>query len=141
MLATIARFLDPVEAQVVRARLESEGIAASVAGYQHALADWTLLPALGGASLQVPAAQATLALEVLQDYRSGTLEADLLEQHPATARAACPHCGSTGAMRLPSLRHRVRAAVLALGLGIPAPVDASERRCRDCGKRWRAAGA
>lgn len=141
MLVTIARFLDPVEAQVVRARLESEGIAASVAGYQHALADWTLLPALGGASLQVPATQATLALGILQDYRSGALEADLFQQHPATAPEVCPHCGSTSAMRLPSLRHRVRAVVLALGLGLPAPVQASERRCRDCGWRWRAADA
>lgn len=105
------------------------------------MADWTLVPALGGASLQVPAAQATLALEILQDYRSGVLEADLFQQHPATTSEVCPHCSWANAMCLSPLRQRVRAVVLALGLGIPAPVQASERRWRDCGWRWRAADA
>ena len=44
MLVTLARYFDPWEAHVLRARLESEGIPATVTGDQHIIANWPSAP-------------------------------------------------------------------------------------------------
>ncbi len=52
-LITLRDNLDPAEAQILRARLEAEGIPAYLLGEQHVQIDWTASIALGGVRLQV----------------------------------------------------------------------------------------
>lgn len=108
MLVTLARFLDPWEAYVVRALLEAEGLPATVAHAHHAIANWPMSLALGGTAVQVPAPLLVSARagDRLSDRRAGAaierrsrhtqralpaLRLDGLQAHDAAASAhRCP---------------------------------------------------
>ena len=53
MLITVATFTDPLEAHIVRGRLEAEHIECFVMHEHHIWANWFLSTALGGVKLQV----------------------------------------------------------------------------------------
>ena len=55
MLATVATFIDPTDAHILRARLEAEGIPACVVNEHHVRLNWFQAMALGGARVQVAA--------------------------------------------------------------------------------------
>lgn len=134
MLATVARFLDPWEAYVVRARLEADGIPATVAFAHHAIANWPMSLALGGTSVQAPAEFLTQARKILADYQSGILE-DELNDVAGLQKEHCPRCGSTNFKR--TMPWRKRACAILIVLLIAAfPARRSLFICRDCGHRW-----
>ncbi len=135
MLITIARYFDPWEAHILRARLVAEGIPASVAGEQHMMADWPLSVALGGAALQVPSAHLDQAREVVALYHSGALMAELIAEHPE-CEDRCPVCGRTDLKA--TVPHGQRAALIASFLlaSAPFPTCASRMQCNSCGHRW-----
>lgn len=134
MLVTLARFLDPWEAHVVRARLEAEGIPATVAFANHAIADWPMSLALGGTLVQVPAAFLAQAKATLAEYESGTLE-DALHEATDSERERCPRCRSTDFIRTMSLRKRMFAVLVCLFFA-PFPTRRSRFICRSCGHEW-----
>lgn len=136
MLTTVGRYFDPWEAHILRARLEAEGIPASVIGDQHIIANWPLSVALGGTALQVPQQFAVQAQEVIAAYHAGTYEQDLIAEHPE-AVDACPACGA--AEIASSVPHRQRALAVATFLfaSAPFPTSASDMQCKACGHRWR----
>ena len=75
-LVSLRDNLEPVEAQILKARLEADGISAYLHGEQHVQADWTIAIALGGVRLQVrsrdcEAAKAILAAVERGDYALG----------------------------------------------------------------------
>jgi hypothetical protein len=51
---TVASFQDPVEAQIVCALLQSEGLSATVADLNLVTANWPWALAVGGVKVQVP---------------------------------------------------------------------------------------
>jgi hypothetical protein len=134
MLATLARFLDPWEAHVIRARLEADGIPASVAFANHAIVNWPMSIALGGTAVQVPAAFLEQARKILSDYQSGILEDELLEA-TGTPKEHCPHCGSTDFKRTMPWHERAIAALVSV-LVAPFPTRRRKFICRDCGCTW-----
>ena len=136
MLTTIARYFNPSEAQILCARLQAEGIPATVAGDQHMMADWTLMVALGGARLQVPAAFTEQAAELIRAYHAGEVEQDLLAQAPDAAER-CPACGSRHLVKRVPVRQRALLLATFLFVAAPFPTQASRYRCSDCGHRWR----
>jgi hypothetical protein len=73
---TIARILNPINAQILQARLVAEGIMA-VLGDANMAQTYNLISiAIGGAKLRVPRSQVAAANEILAAIRSGRLAAD-----------------------------------------------------------------
>ncbi|MQP76366.1 hypothetical protein CQ393_10755 [Stenotrophomonas sp. MYb238] len=136
MLLTIARYFDPWEAHILRARLEVEGIPARVTGDQHIIANWPLSVALGGAALQVPDSHAGQAREIITAYHAGILEQDLIAAHPEAAEA-CPDCGKTEISATVPPGQRLLAVATFFFASGPFPTRASRMTCRACGKQWR----
>jgi hypothetical protein len=62
---TVGWYLHPLEAEIARGLLESEGIPAFLHSCQHSLLNWPMTLALGGVRLQVPPSAVGQALEVL----------------------------------------------------------------------------
>ena len=137
MIATIGRFLDPWEAHIVRARLETDGIPASLAFSHHSIANWPFSLALGGTAVQVPAAFYEQALDVLAAYRTGQFERDLLVE-AGIEPEHCPRCSSTDFRRTIHARQRVLALVLGLFTSALFPTSLSRLICKSCGHRWTA---
>lgn len=134
MLVTLARFLDPWEAHVVKAQLEADGIPATVAFAQHAIANWPMSLALGGTAVQVPASFTAQAWMLLADYEAGVLEKVLCEAI-GLQMEHCPRCGSTDFKRTMPWRKRAGAILIILFFA-PFPTSRSKFICRNCGCRW-----
>ena len=134
MLVTVATFTNPVEAHIVRGRLESEGITTFVAHEHHIWANWFLSVALGGVKLQVAPADARRAGEILSADRRGEFEALLAAEQPPPAPPACPACNSSDIGRTRASRG---ISLFAAGLAsLPLPYTANRLRCRSCGHSW-----
>lgn len=76
MLATIARFADPLEAQIACGRLRAEGIDAYVADAHMGLANWEWRLAVGGTRVLVDEAQVEFARKVMRDLDAGRYALD-----------------------------------------------------------------
>lgn len=134
MLATLAKFLDPWEAYVVRARLEADGIPASVAFVNHAIANWPMSLALGGTIVQVPASFLAQSQKILADYQAGTLE-DELNEAIGSQKEHCPRCGSSNFKRSMLGCKRLYATLIVLFVAA-FPIKYSLLICRECRYRW-----
>ena len=73
---TIARFLVPTYAHIMRGRLEADGIPVIVADGNFVQNNSLLAVAVGGVRLQVPAALAAEAREILAAIRAGSIALD-----------------------------------------------------------------
>lgn len=139
MLATVAKFLDPWEAYVVRARLVADGIPATVAFANHAIVNWPMSLALGGTIVQVPSDFLPQSRKVLADYQAGALEAELNDAM-GSQEEHCPRCGSTDFTRTMLRRKRFYAILIVL-LVAAFPTKRSLFICRECGCKWEWGGA
>jgi hypothetical protein len=72
---TIEAFSIPLEAEILRARLESDGIPAVVIDGNLVQTDWFLSNAVGGAKVQVPERYIERAREIISVMNSGELSA------------------------------------------------------------------
>ncbi len=136
MLQTVERFLDPWEAHIVCARLNADGIPATVAFANHAIIDWPAALALGGTAVQVPEEHLAQARRIVADYRAGELEAELPEESELR-EGCCSECGSGAVRKVAPLRQRLLAGLLGI-FGAPFPTRESEMVCDNCGARWKA---
>ena len=135
MLVTLARFVDPWEAHIVRARLEAEGVPASVAYANHAIVNWPMSLALGGTAVQVPRCSLEQSRALLSNYEAGILE-DVLNEEIGIKREHCPDCGSTNFRRTMPWHKRLYAIAIVL-LFAPFPTSRSQFICKDCGCQWK----
>lgn len=135
MLVTLTRLVDPWEAQVLRSRLEADGIPATVAHAGHAVVHWPMSLALGGTAVQVPEAFLAASRALLAAYRAGDLE-EVLNAELGMHAEHCPRCGSRQFLRTMSPRDRAIALLIVL-LFAPFPARRSLRICDACGFRWR----
>ena len=76
MLATIARFADPLEAQIACGRLRAEGVDAHVADAHMGLANWEWRLAVGGTRVLVDESDAEVARKVMRDLDAGRYALD-----------------------------------------------------------------
>lgn len=145
-LTTVATYLNPWDAHVMRGLLESEGIAASLAGEHHVWANWQWSLALGGVRLQVPAKDADTATEILSRYANGEFEAALqdelkanstdsadLAETQAARPLTCPHCGSSHIEPAGSVTSMAAALSILFFLGVIVPQH-RDKKCGSCGK-------
>jgi hypothetical protein len=132
-MITLESFTDPLEANVLRALLESEGIPAFVADEQQVWMNWYLSHALGGAKLQVPAEHERAARAVLAAYRAGEYQRALEEQRGLDP-LACPRCGCRERVAVRANASR-GLAILAWSLAqTPFPPRQVGMRCAACGE-------
>jgi hypothetical protein len=123
---TVGWYLHPIEAEIARGLLESEGIPAFLHTNNHSLLDWPLTLALGGIRLQVPPGAAQEAIEILQTVDPLP---DIQEE------IACPDCGS---LNTKDEETSWQIAFLIVHfLHIPLPFRRGYRRCLGCDKKWR----
>ena len=88
MFTTVARYLDPVEAQIARGRLVAEGIEAHLGDEHLAVANWEWRLAIGGIRVRVADDDAARAREVLRAMDAGEYAIDdHAEPHPPELRA------------------------------------------------------
>jgi hypothetical protein len=135
MLTTVGRYLDPWEAHILRARLEAEGIPATVSGDRHMIMNWPISIALGGAMLQVPEPYVEQATRVVENYNGGVFEQELIAEFPDAADK-CPVCGSKGIAASVPIWRRVVVLITTIVASAPFPAKASKMHCSQCGYNW-----
>lgn len=69
-LVTVATFTTPFEAEIVKGRLEEEGVTAVVRDAEMVTADWTMSQAVGGVKVRVPEAEVERARAILAEEAS-----------------------------------------------------------------------
>jgi len=126
MLTTIATYSLPYEAQIARAKLDSEGIPAYIADEHTINMQWLYSNALGGVRLQVPQSFAQQAIEVLaEDCTEALIDQEGIDT------VTCTVCGSSNTE--PHQIGRRRAFLVFLGLDFPMFPVKNTVRCRECG--------
>ena len=128
MLVTVASFHDSIEAQIVRALLESEGIPAMLADLNLVSANWAMSVAVGGVRVQVLAENLDEARKLVAAYHAGELAYGA--EH-ATA-AACASCGSAEIARVVPASQKALAIATFAFAGVPISTT-TQRVCRNCG--------
>ena len=125
-MITIATFSLPIEAQIARAKLDSEGIPAFVADEHTINAQWLYSNALGGVRLQVPDCFAEQANNILaQDY------SELLIAEQGIDSKHCLYCGNE---KLEPIKKTKRIAfIVFFFFNIPLPFK-TQFACLRCGK-------
>jgi Putative prokaryotic signal transducing protein len=132
-LITVEIFSTLWEAQLARARLESEGIHSIVADESFARLYSGLSNALGGVRLRVREEDAPRAAGLLQDRRP-IPEIYLVTEEDA-ARPRCPGCKSDNL----DFERWSRVGFLSswMILGVPLPIPRRRWICRNCGADWK----
>jgi hypothetical protein len=136
MLITIATFTNPLEAHIVRGRLQAEGIETWVAHEHHIWANWFLSTALGGVKLQVRPEDVQQAGEILRQEQAGDYETLVEEtgKEDAEPRPTCPACGSED---ITPIRRSGRLSLFIVWLSsLPLPYSSVTMACRSCGHTW-----
>ena len=137
-LITIANFSHPTEADPVVAWLESEGIECFLTNEHTVIMNWLYSNAIGGVGVQVKAADAERANEILQVV----LNPDTVGSEPTPADSEtdqgsdaainmrCPQCGSENVYFEKFSRRLVFASWVLLT--VPLPFFRRKWRCREC---------
>ncbi len=126
----IATYLDPLEAEIARGLLESEGIPASLADENLVRMNWSFALAVGGVRLLVPPEAADAARAVLERQRNGEYE-QALEQETGIPQGVCERCGSRSFQPVHSAWW-ILLLVLSFGLAMIFPPPRKGVRCRQC---------
>jgi len=139
-LVTIARFNNPVEAHLVRTKLESEGIDCAVIDEIRGSTGWQYAIAIGGVRLQVNESDAQRALEILQGFQDEPIGDEPAEEQIAESETesdrCCPRCGAAEIQYEEFSRRLVFISLVFLGF--PLPFLKRRWTCRNCGYQWKA---
>jgi hypothetical protein len=137
-LVTVRRYRDLSEGIVARSLLQSLGLRAELRDENLIRLDWQISNFIGGLRLQVPAADAATAEELLSqpviDPIPMNETADPDSDPDEYVQPRCPHCGSNEI----SFEGHSRAAALTslYVLSLPLPPGPETWLCHACGTRW-----
>jgi hypothetical protein len=134
VLKTVASFREPYEAQLVRGKLEAEGIPAIVQDEHLVQMNWTYSQAIGGVKVQVPEEALERARQILvegQGVEFGTTE-DSVEE--PDEEDICPKCGSSSTFPRP---YSLSSIALSIIYCLPIFWRKEGKVCRNCGTAWR----
>ena len=130
-LTTIRRYRDLSEALVARAVIESAGIFCFLKDENFARLVWQDSNFIGGIRLQVAAADAEAAQEILSQPVPDRID---IPDQPGFEQPRCPRCTSTDIIWE---RQGRKAALASLYLfSLPMPRGSESRTCNSCGVRW-----
>ncbi len=130
-IVTIATFSYPMEAEIARGKLESEGIWAFVADDYMVTMNWLYSNAVGGVKLQVRESDTENALQIL-NQSSPISEEPFDEEYD---QPTCPRCMSH------STQYQIFESRLVflswLLLTFPLPFVKRKWKCMECGFSWK----
>jgi hypothetical protein len=132
-LVAVAACAQPVEAHLIRCRLEAEGVEAFVADEHIVSLQWLYSAAVGGVKVQVHAGDADRARAILDASRVQRSDSARFVTDDLRA-PRCPDCGSLDVQQRFSRRVTFASSLL---LGFPLPWALRRSRCRSCSARWR----
>jgi hypothetical protein len=132
-MITVSRQTNPLEAYIIRGRLEAEGLSAVVLFEQHIWAMWSYSNALGGVRVLVPLSEYEAAQGVMNALDDGEYEDLLLRAHPVSV-TTCPRCGSQNTAPHEWL-WKIALAVLFLTPFV-LPYTTHLYSCDDCRRSW-----
>lgn len=132
----VAACARPIEAHLLRCRLEAEGVEAFVADEHIVSLQWLYSAAVGGVKVQVHARDAEHARAILEASRPQRSDSARFVTDDLRA-PRCPDCGSLEVQQRFSRRVTFASSLL---LGFPLPWRVRRSRCRSCGARWRTPG-
>lgn len=134
MLITTAVFTNPIEAHIVRGRLEVEGIPAFVIHEHHIWANWFYSYALGGVKVQVNYSNISAAKELLEKLKNAEFEKLLEENEGTYEKISCLNCKSQS---IEECRFSERIALIVFWIfAIPIPYIQGKLKCLSCGNKW-----
>lgn len=125
-LVTAGTFSFPLEAEIARATLESEGIPAYVADAHTINMQWLYSNAMGGVRVQVHLKNLDAAKEILSTDYSSLVESEVGNEE----NGACSICG--GVLE-PYTKGKRPAFLVFLLLGFPLFFYKHGSRCASCG--------
>lgn len=129
MLVTVARFTSPLEAHILRGRLEAEEFPAYVYHEHHIGMYWLYSHALGGVKVWIHSMHLDKAKEIIEAIRQGEYEI------PDEVSLSCPRCLS---QRLVPNRISWVISFLVCNLFyLPIPFTWAMHECRDCHHIWK----
>lgn len=121
-------FIDVIQADIVRGRLEAEGVPAILGNRHLVSADWMYAQAVGGVRILVPREFVSEAREIIADIDSGQfLDADAELKN----EDSCPDCGAKLA-RKTSGSWKFALFSLHLLFPIPLPFRKDVFYCPEC---------
>ena len=125
-LVTVVETQDAVKAELLRGRLEADGIDCAIQDRNMNQLYGHMIPAVTTMRVQVRRSDAEKAKAILAECGFGGT---------APSPTACPQCGSADTV---PVRFKQRLlAVLALFVQVPIPLAGHDWRCRRCGHVWR----
>jgi Zn finger protein HypA/HybF involved in hydrogenase expression len=135
-LITIANFDEPLEANLAKIKLESEGIKCFLAGENFVATYWLLSTADRGIKLQVKESEAKRALEILKTKEDQRLEKDKEKDLTAeTYDLLCPKCHSEN-IEYEKFSRKV-SFLSILFFRFPLPILKKKYKCKNCGYVWK----
>ena len=132
-LVTVAAFIFPIHAYLLKMRLESEGIQCFLADDITAYINWRWSLAIGGAKIKVRESDLEKIADVLGQE---PLITDIHEEwafEDGTVRT-CPRCNSPVVFK--DIFHRRLGYIAILSMFLP-PIPNWKWECLRCKKRWR----
>jgi hypothetical protein len=131
-IVTIASYSQPEEAELVQAKLESEGIRSFIADGNFVSSYRLASVAVGGVRLQVRKSDAEVALQILNE--NSKEEQSPVENGIENATDTCPRCHSSDIQYETFALRRVFLAMLFLA---PLPFLKRKWKCHRCGNEWK----
>lgn len=135
-LITINSYSEPLEAHIVKGRLEAEGIPTYIAHEHHISVAWYLSNALGGVKIQVHKQDYKKAINILKSLRNGEFEEELKKETKVSESNICPNCGSANCLSKFSLP-LLFLVWFSIGLAVIVfPIHRNKHTCVECGCKW-----
>jgi hypothetical protein len=131
LLITVGRYLNPIEAHIVKGRLEAEGVLAYVQHEHHIWAKWTIAVALGHVKVQVRAEDVEACCAIIEKLRAGEYA---LADEEVVDISCCPKCGCVKKDRVNWSWKLALWAIVFFSLVLPSSV--CRVVCVECGHRW-----
>jgi len=134
-LITITSYSEPLEAHIVKGRLEAEGIPTYIANEHHISVAWYISHALGGVKIQVHEKDREKAINIISLLHDGKFEEELKNETEVSETNICPNCGSSSYKSKFSLP-LLLLVWISLGIAVIFPIHRNKHKCIECGCKW-----
>jgi len=134
MISTITTHTNAIDANIVRGKLEAEGIPALVQYEHHVWMMWSISLALGGVRVVVPPSCADAAQQIIMHMDNGYYADELQEEVEFTPPLTCPRYGS-GDIAEDGWSWKI-ALVCVFMISLPIPYTRHMMRCQECTNIW-----